>query len=124
MPGVLNNLAVAIASDAKGDLNQAVNFSNEACAQMQHPYLFETRGQILFKMGRYQECILDLEKGLAAQELAKAIYPSLVVAYDKIGNSKLSDEYSTRLAEIVATKPTAKAEETSDESEDKPNEEK
>jgi tetratricopeptide (TPR) repeat protein len=124
MPGVLNNLAVAIATDEKGDLNQALNLSNEACSQMQHPYLFETRGQILFKMGRYQECILDLEKGLAAQELAKAIYPSLVIAYEKTGNPKLSEEYATRLAEMTAAKPETETEKSSEKPSEKPTAEK
>lgn len=110
LPGVLNNLAVAIAADEKGDLNQALSLSNAACEKLAHPYLFETRGQILFKMGRYQECILDLEKGLAAQELAKSIYPSLVIAYEKIGNQKLSAEYATRLAQKESTSTELEAE--------------
>jgi tetratricopeptide (TPR) repeat protein len=100
LPGVLNNLAVAIATNENGDLEQALSLANAACEKLAHPYLFETRGQILFKLNRYQECILDLEKGLASPELAKAIYPSLVVAYEKIGNPKLSAEYAARLEQL------------------------
>jgi tetratricopeptide (TPR) repeat protein len=100
LPGLLNNLAVTIASHENGDLNQALNLSNSALDQLQHPYLFETRGQILFKMERYQDAILDLERGLQAKELAPMIYPKLVAAYRKLNNEDLADEYEMRLEEI------------------------
>lgn len=102
LPGVLNNLAVAIASQKGGDLNQALALANSALERFPHPYTYETRGQILFKMEKYQDCILDLEKGLQAPELGKMIYPSLISAYQKIGNSKLADEYAERFKEINA----------------------
>lgn len=105
LPGVLNNLAVAIAGDKDGDLQQALTLSNAAIEKLQHPYLFETRGQILCKMERYQDCILDLEKGLQAPELASAIYPSLITAYQKLGNDSLATEYSKRLEEIKSKTP-------------------
>lgn len=100
LPGILNNLAVAIASDQNGNLDEALALANAAIEKLDHPYLFETRGQILFRQKKYAECILDLEKGLQSQELAPAIYPSLVVAYKEIGNPKLADEYATRLAQL------------------------
>jgi predicted Zn-dependent protease len=104
IPGILNNLAVAIASDKNGNLDEALSLSNAALEQLQHPYLYETRGQILFKQGKFSECILDLEKGLQAQELAPAIYPSLVASYKALGNETLADEYATRLADIERQK--------------------
>ena len=97
LPGILNNLSVAIAKSPGGDLTQALSLSNEAIQQMPHPYLFETRGQILYKMGKYQECILDLEKGLQAEPLVKEILPNLADAYRQIGNLKLASEYEKRL---------------------------
>lgn len=103
LPGILNNLAVAIATNENGDLDQALTLANAAIEKLEHPYLFETRGQILFRQKKYAECILDLEKGLQSQELAPAIYPSLVVAYKEIGNPKLADEYETRLAQLKKT---------------------
>jgi tetratricopeptide (TPR) repeat protein len=105
LPGVLNNLAVAIAGDKDGDLQHALTLSNAAIEKLPHPYLFETRGQILCKMERYQECILDLEKGLQAPELASAIYPSLITAYQKLGNQSLADEYAKRLEQIKSKTP-------------------
>jgi predicted Zn-dependent protease len=106
LPGVLNNLAVAIAGDKDGDLQQALSLSNAALEQLQHPYLFETRGQILCKLERYQECILDLEKGLQSPELASAIYPSLITAYRKLGNDSLAEEYAKRLQEVQKNTPS------------------
>ncbi len=100
LPGLLNNLAVTIASQENGDLKQALNLSNSALDQLQHPYLFETRGQILFKMEHYQDAILDFERGLQAKELAPMIYPKLVAAYKKLNNPELADEYEKRLAEL------------------------
>ena len=109
IPGILNNLAVAIASDTKGHLTEALALSNAALEQLKHPYLYETRGQILFKQGKYSECILDLEKGLQAQELAPAIYPSLITAYRALNNNALADEYAARLTELQSqTKPPPK----------------
>lgn len=104
LPGVLNNLAVAIASQEGGDLEQALTLSNSALAQLPHPYLYETRGQILFKMEKYKDCILDLEKGLQASELAPGIYPSLITAYEKLGNPSLAAEYSERLKLLTEQK--------------------
>jgi hypothetical protein len=106
LPGLLNNLAVTLASQEGGDLQQALNLSNSALEQLQHPYLFETRGQILFKMERYQDCILDLEKGLQAKELANVIYPSLVTAYQKLNNEPLAQEYAKRLQELTTSSST------------------
>lgn len=105
IPGILNNLAVAIASDTDGNLDEAYSLSNAALEQLKHPYLYETRGQILFKQGKYAECILDLEKGLQAQELAPAIYPSLIAAYKALDNNALAAEYETRLAELRSKNP-------------------
>jgi tetratricopeptide (TPR) repeat protein len=104
MPGVLNNLAVAIASQEGGDLEEALRLANSALERLQHPYLYETRGQILFKMQKYQDCILDLEKGLQSPELATSIYASLIVAYEKLGNPSLAAEYSERLKVINQAK--------------------
>lgn len=104
MPGVLNNLAVAIASQEGGDLEQALTLANSALERLQHPYLYETRGQILFKMEKYKDCILDLEKGLQAPQLAPAIYPSLIASYEKLGNPSLAAEYTERLKLLTEQK--------------------
>jgi tetratricopeptide (TPR) repeat protein len=103
LPGILNNLSVAIAKSPGGDLAQALSLSNEAIQQLPHPYLFETRGQILYKMERYQECILDLEKGLQAEPLVKEILPNLADAYRRIGNAKIAAEYEERLKKLENT---------------------
>jgi hypothetical protein len=55
-------------------------------------------------MQKYQDCILDLEKGLQSPELATSIYASLIVAYEKLGNPSLAAEYSERLKVINQAK--------------------
>ena len=106
LPGILNNLAVAIATSEDGDLQEALSLSNESIEQMPHPYLYETRGQILYKMGKYQECILDLEKGLQAEPLVKGIIPKLADAYRKLGNEQLASEYDERLKRLSNSTPS------------------
>lgn len=103
LPGILNNLAVAIASSKEGNLQQALSLADEAIRQMEHPYLFETRGQILYKMGKYQDCILDLEKGLQAEPLVKDILPKLSDAYRQLGNDQLAAEYEDKFKKLESS---------------------
>lgn len=98
VPTVLNNLAVAIAGMEGGDLEQALKLSNAAIAQHRdHPYLLETRGQILVKLQRWQEAIASLEPALRAQELKSKIYPSLALAYREVGLPQMA-KYFARVA--------------------------
>ncbi len=93
-PGLMNNLAVAIAAKPDANLEQALAFANIALEKLpSHPYLLETRGQIYAKMERWPEAIRDLEPALTAVELRPQIYPSLATAYRGIGDSKRADDY-------------------------------
>jgi predicted Zn-dependent protease len=113
-PGILNNLAVAIAGMPDPNLEQALELSNAAIRQMpNHAYMHETRGQILIKLERWQDAIVDLELALSARELRPAIYPSLAQAYRALGNEQLAADYEAELAAIGAAAKTEKGAATS-----------
>lgn len=85
-PGLLNNLAHAILIEESPDFEKALTYSNAAVKVLpNHPYLRETRGQILFRMGRYHEAMADLELALEAEELRAGIRVNLASTYENIG---------------------------------------
>ena len=93
-PAILNNLAVAVAEMKNSEPEKALSLVDAALTKLpKHAYFLETRGQILVKLQRWQEAIHDLEVALEAQELRPAIYPSLALAYEKIGATDLTQFY-------------------------------
>jgi predicted Zn-dependent protease len=100
VPAVLNNLAVALAEMKDSELEKALSFVNLALTkQPNQTYFLETRGQILVKMKRWHEAISDLEVALEAKELRPAIYPSLALAYERIGATDLTLVYRNLASE-------------------------
>ncbi len=61
-----------------------------------HPYFRDTRGQILVKLGRYQDAIPDLEVALQAPELAKDVHRALALAYEGLGLKDLAEAHRLR----------------------------
>lgn len=93
-PAILNNLAIAVAQKNASELEKALALVDAALTQLpNHAYFLETRGQILVKLERWQEAIPNLEVALEAKELRPAIYPSLALAYKKIGAEHLTQFY-------------------------------
>lgn len=93
MAGLLNNLAYTLLASDKKNLPKALRFSEEALRQLPgHPSLLDTRGQILLKMGRYQDAISDLEKACAAPDLRHSAHLGLVQAYQALGVEDLAEE--------------------------------
>lgn len=91
---ILNNLAVALAEKGGEDnLEKALRISESAIKETPNltPHYFETRGQILFKMGRFLDAIPDLERSLAVESLAKQSHKTLAVCYEKLGEKQLSN---------------------------------
>lgn len=92
LPGLLNNLAHAVANGETPDLERALRLSEAAVNGLpRHPYLRETRGQIYFRLKRYTEAIADLEYAMAAPELRPSIRKSLAIAYEEIGQPELAE---------------------------------
>lgn len=91
-PGVLNNLAHAILQEKSPDLNRALELCNRAVKAVPgHPYLRETRGQVLVRLGRYRQAASDLELGMYAPELRDGIRPLLVKCYRELDMPEAAD---------------------------------
>ena len=90
---ILNNLAVAITTRPDGNLEQALKISNAAIKQTPKPtpHFFETRGQILFRLGRHIDAIPDLERALAVPSLAPKAHEALAECYKALGEESLSE---------------------------------
>ncbi|TWU04859.1 tetratricopeptide repeat protein [Stieleria varia] len=92
---VLNNLAVAMALQKDPDLDKALKLSNAAIEQTPQPtpHFYETRGQILYRMGSFMAAIPDLERTLAAPSLATKAHEMLAVCYDRVGDKVLANQH-------------------------------
>ena len=100
MPGVLNNLAIAISGKKDGNQEQALRCAEMALSQMpNHPYLLETRGQILAKLNRPNEAIRDLEVAIQTEELKSGALPTLVECYKKIGLPEMEQHFRKMIKE-------------------------
>lgn len=98
--GLLNNLAHAILQEDDADLPKALELANSAVKTLPgHPYMRETRGQVLFRLGRYQEAIVDLELALFAAELRADVRPMLAEAYEKTDMPAAAQEQRKLLAD-------------------------
>ncbi|MCD0461694.1 tetratricopeptide repeat protein [Roseiconus lacunae] len=92
---VLNNLAVALSSKQEPDLERALEISNEAINSIPvaTPHFYETRGQILYRLGRLREAISDLERALAAPTLELKAHQMLAKCYDEVGDPELAEQH-------------------------------
>ncbi|MFO0941581.1 MAG: tetratricopeptide repeat protein [Pirellulales bacterium] len=96
MPGVLNNLAMAILKSQNPDLESALQMAELANQLLpNHAFLRDTRGQLLVKLKRYSDAIPDLEYALKEQELAKTAHAALAEAYRQLGNEELASRHET-----------------------------
>ena len=112
VPAVLNNLAVTLAAQRSPDLQQALSLADAAIDRApDHPYFLETRGQIYLQMGRSESAIADLERGLAAPELAGPVHAALAQAYCDLGQADLAGEHHKKAARGPAAPeiPTSKS---------------
>lgn len=106
---ILNNLAYVMARQDDADLEQALQISETAISQASPPtpYHLETRGQILFKLGRYADAVPDLEAGLAVPALATAAHRSLAECYQHLGAEDLSKQHRIAAEEAESNVPTS-----------------
>lgn len=101
VPAVLNNLAVALATRDERDLDRALILVDKAIERSpEQPYFFETRGQILLKLERFQEAITSFEKAMPAKALAVQVHRGLAVAYDALGQAELAQGHE-RIADAA-----------------------
>jgi tetratricopeptide (TPR) repeat protein len=97
LPLVANNLAWLLAETEPRDLERALRLANEALALApERPEIRETRGQVLAKLGRYRECITDLEHALRFLPNMPQIHETLALAWDELGDRELAELHRTR----------------------------
>jgi predicted Zn-dependent protease len=81
---VLSNLAWALARHDPPELNVAIRMADAARdAAPDHPEVLATRGQVLAMLGRWQECVVDLEKAAALPD-DSGVREELARAHEKI----------------------------------------
>lgn len=101
---ILNNLAVAMSLMEDPKLEAALKVSNQAIEQTRGatPHFYETRGQIFYRLGRYEEAIPDLEIALRVKALAAKAHQSLAVCYAKVGDNVLAEMHEKAYQDLAA----------------------
>jgi len=90
-PAVWNNLACVLLQHSNPPLDEALAAAEKAIASDTSDFRFrQTRGQILLRLGRYQDAVNDLEYALNGMPDLPTIHQSLAKAYDALGNRQLA----------------------------------
>jgi len=98
MPYVANNLALMLALGDRPDLPRALAMIQPLADKFPNdPHLLETRGEILVKMGKWQEGVKCLELALPSLSSKAATLKALADAYQHLGLKDLAEEHQ-RLA--------------------------
>lgn len=105
---ILNNLAVALALKEAPEYEKALQVANAAIDNVPTPtpHFFETRGQILFRMGRFREAISDLERALPAPDLKRRSHLMLADCYDKVGDADLAQGHRDAAERLKDAEPS------------------
>jgi Flp pilus assembly protein TadD len=107
LPGVANNLAWLLLHTSPDELPKALELINLAIDKApRDPNFRDTRGQILAKMGRHQEAIIDLEAALPFSGNSAALHRTMADVYTHLGLPKLAAEHE-RLAPAKTPKKDA-----------------
>ncbi len=79
------------------ELERALTAVNRALRLMPNEYRFrETRGQVLVKLGQWQEAIEDLEYAVNGMPEEAAIHLGLATAYRAVGEEQLAEIHAKR----------------------------
>ncbi len=91
-PIIANNLAWVLANGPNPDLANALKYADAALGRLpDEPNLRDTRGQILAKLGRWQEAIRDLEFALIRVPPNRDTHVALAQAYRALNLPTLAD---------------------------------
>jgi tetratricopeptide (TPR) repeat protein len=103
---IINNLAWYLAIKNEPDLNRAFELIDTLITQAKVPsaQLYDTRGMINLKLGKFNSALSDLERSLPQLENDAGIHERLSRAYEKLGNSDLSTSHKKRAEELNAKK--------------------
>jgi len=94
MPDVANNMALILAVGDQPDLPRALAIIQSVLEKFpDQPNFRDTRGQILVKLGRWQEAIIDLESALPKLSATRSTHEALAEAYKALGSLPLAAEH-------------------------------
>jgi tetratricopeptide (TPR) repeat protein len=89
--GAANNLAWLLSETEPVDLERAYLFANVAVQSAPDRAIYrDTRGQILTKLGRWQEAASDLEYAVNGMTVTAQTHRSLATVYERLGNNELA----------------------------------
>jgi tetratricopeptide (TPR) repeat protein len=98
LPFVANNMAMILTMGDKPDLPRALTIIQSVLDRFpDNPGFRETRGQILVRLGRWQEAVADLEFALPKLPSTRTTHAALADAYRGLGLRDLASEHE-RLA--------------------------
>lgn len=93
----LNNLAWVLLQQQR-DLERAFKLSSQAVLlDPQVPIYRETRGQLLVRLGHYEEAIPELEFALNGLGDEASIHEALAIAYERLGKPELAEAHRRRI---------------------------
>jgi tetratricopeptide (TPR) repeat protein len=100
MPQVANNMAMILTVGDKPDLPRALAVITSVLEKFpDNPGFRETRGQILVRLGRWQEAVADLEYALPSQVSKRGTHKALAEAYRGLNLRDLAAEHERRANE-------------------------
>ena len=100
-----NNLAWHLAHSDPPQLEQALTLIDHLATQWPDVAHFrDTRGQILAKLGKWEEAITDLQAALPAMRDNPDIHRTLSEAYQQLGLEELAREHSRLAAQLAQSK--------------------
>ncbi|MGE3819940.1 MAG: tetratricopeptide repeat protein, partial [Isosphaeraceae bacterium] len=106
MPLAANNLAWSLAYLEPLDLNRALDLIEKAAALMpNNPQIRGTHGQVLTKLGRWEEAAPKLEEVIRLGLGSPAIHRALADAYDHLNKPVLATEHRRTAEELAAAAP-------------------
>lgn len=99
---ILNNLAHVISETEGGDLEAALALANTAIdrAETLSTYHHDTRGRILYKLGRWQEAISDLQIAIKERDLARQAHEVISDCYHQLGLGDLAKLHAQAAQQI------------------------
>lgn len=101
-----NNLAWAMSIADPPRLEEGLELVNSVLErQPEYPEVRDTRGQILLKLDRIDEAIVDLEYALRFLPRSKVTRGALIKAYRAIGQDVLAEEHELLLKQIEGPAP-------------------
>src|SRR5262249_17918096 len=94
MPDVANNMAMILAIGKKPDLPRALAIIQSVVEKFpENPTFRDTRGQVLVKLGRCQEGVIDLEYALPKLISKARTHAALAQAYSSLGAQTLASQH-------------------------------